>query len=67
MEQPGEKHYNVRKLVELPYSLASSNRMGELASMLMNFTWIQACVLATSYADIIKDFAHVIPVVPLGK
>ena len=67
VEEGRERCFNVRKLRELPHCLSSCGRTEELSALLVDFRWIQACVLTTSCGDIVKDFAHIIPVVPLGR
>ena len=62
-----EPLYNTRKLVELPFCLAACGKQDELRELLINFDWLKACVNATSCADVVSDFIHVLPVVPLGR
>ena len=59
--------YNIRKLVELPYSLARCGRHEELKKLLTNFNWLKACIWTTSCTDIVSNFVPILPVVPVGR
>lgn len=59
--------YNVRKLVELPNSLAKCGRLEELRNFLMDYNWLKASVHIMSCAELIECFSTILPIVPLGR
>lgn len=59
--------YNARKLSELPHCLASSGRRQELRDLLTDYDWIKGKICTSSCADLVEDFATVLPVVPLQR
>lgn len=62
-----QQMYNVRKLVELPNSLARCGRLDELQSLLTDYNWLKASVHTMSCADLIEYYSTILPVVPLAR
>ena len=59
--------YNIRKLVELPFCLSKSGRTTELMELLVDYTWLIGKIISLSCADMVEDFADVLPQVPLNR
>ncbi len=59
--------YNVRKLSELPFCLAKSGRRSELHNLLTNYHWLKGRIYTSSCAEVVEDFAAVLPVVPIQR
>lgn len=64
---PEKGLYNARKLSELPHCLARSGRRQELQELLTEYDWIKGKILTSSCADLVEDFASVLPVIPLQR
>jgi len=54
-----KRHYNMRKLIELPYHLMQSGRYLDLATeVLFNYRWLFARISSTGLQSLLIDFAE---------
>lgn len=64
---PESQLYNIRKLIELPHSLARALQGDKLKGLLTDYQWLCAGNVTNTIEDTMKAFTTMAPKVPIGR